>query len=297
MTVKAIRHHQSFAGRDADDAHEQYLRIVDHEGGGSSVHNDLTGRDSATAHTQYLRLAEMNQQIVHNLKAYALEALNIVSTSISPPTISCENLYIQSSGGTCEDCDNGYNGGDIYIRTVVNSGDNCYGSIYITTDPCGESGNICLIGCCGTFDFCGLVEMSGCCFCGSFTEMVYLAGECIFLCADGKVCIEGDLCVDGDLYVYGNIAAGDAFIEAGALYLGTCGKNILCIHSQADSVAESECAMIGFCGCDCSAFAGCAAFWDGAITGENHAKYCLKGGIFIEVNGCQRYIKFHKALV
>ena len=62
MTVKAIRHHQSFAGRDADDAHAQYLLLSCNDLDDWDAAFEHSQDTSGNPHSQYLRLAETSEQ-------------------------------------------------------------------------------------------------------------------------------------------------------------------------------------------------------------------------------------------
>jgi hypothetical protein len=116
-SVKSIRHHQSFAGRDADEAHAQYLLAscgslgnwddaYDHslvvtgnphsvdfdELTGSMAHASLTDRDAVDAHTQYLRLAETADQTMSgNLKMSRKQILDV--QEIKSCMSDCLSLY------------------------------------------------------------------------------------------------------------------------------------------------------------------------------------------------------------
>jgi len=333
MTVKAIRHHQSFAGRDADDAHAQYLlascgsldewddaythsQVI--SGNPHNVrlceictptHNFLTGRDAIDAHEQYLRLANTSTQTMAG--SLDLGANTLYAGIVIPGTIiGCcgANLIIKA----CDDKTShltlmGSSGegspfaGNVYIKTAYNCTSCKSGTIFIVP---GTGGTISM----------------------SSDKQITLESDCnINIEAEEGMLIYADLmCVNAvdivleaeDVAIFGEDSVditsphididGDVALE-GFLEICGCAKFMGLSLCNSDDVVlldlvyegglgDSVSPTIAFAGCDCDDYADCASFWDGVSTGKNNAKYCLDGGIFINVNGCHRYIKFHRPL-
>ena len=190
-------------------------------------------------------------------------------------------------------------GGDIYIETTFNceycgSGDihieALYGgSIYMCADEnvfIGVDGELCLAGDCIALesDYLSIdVEEMG----------IYASGDVCFI-VDGDVDFEADSIIFG-----GTIRTDDALLSCGTATFASLvieendGEIPLVIYAACEHSCEPIISLIGVC---CGAFGDCKPVWDGVSTGEDNAKYCLAGGIFVRVNGCQRYIKFHRPL-
>lgn len=275
MTVKAIRHHQSFAGRDADDAHAQYL--------------------SLTTETKQVINSDLD------LNHHRLEVSMIIGDRRSFVIRPCDECGSGMSlrGGQGMP---GRKGADIFIQTIYNCASCGAGDIIIEAYA---GGSICM---------CADVMCVIATNVNFINENFDVSAPQISICADddldlrspnGAIVITAD-----DIYLDADEITIDGALESCgtarfvALKICDCGDapqgSLLRLDNtcqQAGNPGDSCVPTIDFLGCCCSVFSDCAPLWQGASTGKNQAKYCLDGGIFIEVNGCHRYIKFHKPLL
>lgn len=252
-SVKSIRHHQSQAGRDADDAHEQYLLIADHVdgGGGASVHDDLTGRDSVTAHEQYLLVADaniVNWDSAHththvisgnphnmypdrlnkgnfNLNGYTVRAKDFIAQchvltrcvkGVSDEDLIISACCLEGNALILRGSCGEYQerGGDIIIQTVFNCQYEGAGHIYINTSC---DGDIRIHAC---RDFCVEAVCGNFCVEGCF--FIY-AGDGIELDAGGDINIDSDeviaICAGAGMCIN---SGGDIDINANCVFLHSC---------------------------------------------------------------------------
>ena len=203
-SVKSIRHHQSFAGRDVDDAHAQYLlascgSLDDWDAGyahslvtsgnphsvdfdeltGSMAHADLTGRDAVDAHTQYLRLAETAEQVLSgnlNMSGFSIRDVGHIvgSDEASLYLDSCRYIHLTACDGVniWVDCD--------LVLAICSDNVSVHGCLCVTDDldVCGSiNGCEAYITC---LEACGLEVTS--------TEdqvLAYFTNECE-CCGDGN---------------------------------------------------------------------------------------------------------------
>ncbi len=274
MTVKAIRHHQSFAGRDADDAHAQYL--------------------SLTTETKQVINSDLD------LNHHRLEVSMIIGDRRSFVIRPCDEcgsgMSLRGGQGMA-----GRKGADIFIQTIYNCASCGAGDIIIEAYAGGAicicADELCVIATDVKF----------------FNESFLVCAPQISLCAEEDVELRSP---NGGI----TLSADDIFLDADEITidanLESCGTarfvalkicewgcdpqgSLLRLHNTCDTVGspgDSCVPMIDFLGCEYDSYSQCAPIWNGGSTGKNQAKYCLDGGIFINVNGCHRYIKFHRPL-
>ncbi len=280
MTVKAIRHHQSFAGRDADDAHAQYLRLT-----------------NASKQTMAGSL-DLGDKILY---AGMVIPGTIIGRSnedliIKPCDDKSSHLTLMGSCGEGSPF-----AGNVYLRTAYNR-DSCKsGTIFIVP---GSGGTISM----SSDNHIGLESECDISIEAEFgmyiwADLMCVAANDILLCAE-EICLDGEnsiTIVAPDIYLDGNVTVDGPLESCCAAkfdHLLLCGEVVypsLRLHKDVNS-GESCTPFLDFVGCGCDSYSACEPVWFGATTGKSQAKYCLDGGIYIQVNGCQRYIKFHRPL-
>jgi hypothetical protein len=281
MTVKAIRHHQSFAGRDADDAHAQYLRLT-----------------NASKQTMAGSL-DLGDKILY---AGMVVPGTIIGRSnedliIKPCDDKSSHLTLMGSCGEGSPF-----AGNVYLRTAYNRDSCMSGTIFIVP---GSGGTISMssdkhIGLESECDI-SIEAEEGMLI---YADLMCVSAYDIILEAD-EICLIGCGSVEinaPDVYIQANEITlngpVDSCCAAKFEHLLLCGCAVyplLRLHNNMD--LEDTCTpFIDFDGCECDSYSACSPVWFGGSTGKNQAKYCLDGGIYIQVNGCQRYIKFHRPL-
>ncbi len=282
MTVKAIRHHQSFAGRDADDAHAQYLRLSNPSKQTMAGSLDLGDKILyAGMVVPGTIIGRSNEDLI-----------------IKPCDDKSSHLTLMGSCGEGSPF-----AGNVYLRTAYNRDSCMSGTIFIVP---GSGGTISMssdkhIGLESECDI--SIEAEDGLY--IYADLLCVNGGDIILDAWDEICLLSDGSIE--------LVAPDIYLEADSITiegdLASCCTALFCrlelchigefpllrLHNNA-CVGLSCTPFIDFDGCDCDSYSACSPVWDGASTGKNQAKYCLDGGIYIQVNGCQRYIKFHRPL-
>jgi len=304
--VKAIRHHNALPGRDADDAHEQYLRIVD---------ANISHWDDAYTHSQIvtgnphdLSPCDVIQGDL-DLDECFLYACNVVTGCvkgrkdydlyIQPCDCRGDDLILRGSCGCYQE-----RGGDIRIETNFNCQYAGAGDILIYARECG----------CVVIRACYGVDIES-------YGRIWVCGECIELCSNGELffCAEDDIVINsdnGDICIVASdsisLCADELYFEGCAYFcngiyacsninapfgtiLGECLLGCVCcgiplrLKITCGDAVDVCSPFIDFSGVPCNLPASMTPVLDDATLGN----YTLKGGLHVDINGCRRYLLFY----